>query len=516
MEAQAAGGEKPFIRAHDLLDRLTDRLTDGEVMAMPHDAVERLIDVEGRKVLRTLYEDHLRLRSLAVPVTPVVASDGNCRTHVRPHRRKLESVFGTVEFERQGFGGRGLESLHPVDAGLNLPPEKYSLLLRRLVAEEAARGSFEEAIGVLGRYTAGRVPLRQAEELVLRAAQDFDGFYSSRELLASEECCGGVLVLTFDGKGVPMRKVDLREDTKKAAEQRERKLAHRRTKGEKASCKRMSTVAAVYTVAPFVRRPEDVIGEICHVRAVSATRPRPEAKRVWASLVDEPEEVMRQAIREGLRRDPERKKTWVAMVDGDPKQLRHLRKLAKEFDLRLTIILDFIHVAEYLWRAAYVFHEEATKEAEAWVMDRLLKVLRGEASNVMAGIAQSATKRELSATARKPVDRCCNYLRKNLRYLRYGECLGRGLPIATGVIEGACRYLVKDRMEVTGARWRLGGAEAVLRLRALRASQDFDAYWAYHLEQENRRNHRRLYADDTPPELVLPRSTGRPALRLVK
>lgn len=516
MEAQPVPGEKPFDRARVLLDELTNRLATGATMTMAHDAVERMIDVEGRKVLRTLFEDHLRLRSLARPAEAVVDAEGKERTHVRPQARTLESVFGTVAFTRPGFGGRGLESLHPVDAGLNLPPEKYSLLLRRLVAEEAARGAFEEAAAVIRRYTSGTIPLRQVEQLVLRAARDFDAFYSARDLVPAEECSGQLLVLSFDGKGVPMRKVDLRPETRKAADQRERKLAHRRTKGEKASSKRMSTVAAVYTVAPFVRVPEDVIGEIRHVRSVSAGRPRPEAKRVWASLEHEPEEVMRQAIAEGLRRDPDRTKTWVALVDGNRQQILLLRKLAREYDLRLTIVLDFIHVAEYLWRAAYVFHEEGTKDAEAWVMDRLLRVLRGEASNVMAGIAQSATKRGLSAKARKPADRCCNYLRKNLRYLRYGECLQHGLPVATGVIEGACRYLVKDRMEVTGARWRLQGAESVLRLRALRTSGDFDAYWAFHVEQEHLRNHRRRYAGASPPALVLPDAKGRPALRVVK
>ena len=114
---------------------------------------------------------------------------------------------------------------------------------------------------------------------------------------------------------------------------------------------------------------------------------------------------------------------------------------------------------------------------------------------VAAGMRRSATRRELSAAERKPVDDCARYLLNHKAYLRYHEYLEAGLPIATGVVEGACRHLVKDRMDVTGARWSLAGAEAVLRLRALRASGDFEEYWRFHEQQEYQRNHADRYAD---------------------
>ena len=76
------------------------------------------------------------------------------------------------------------------------------------------------------------------------------------------------------------------------------------------------------------------------------------------------------------------------------------------------------------------------------------------------------------------------------------------MPIATGVIEGTCRHLVEDRMNLTGARWSLTGAEAVLRLRALRSSNDFDAYWKFHEQQEYERHHASHYADHRVPETV--------------
>jgi hypothetical protein len=180
----------------------------------------------------------------------------------------------------------------------------------------------------------------------------------------------------------------------------------------------------------------------------------------------------------------------------------------------VTIVLDIIHVIEYLWKAAYVFHDDGTEEAERWVEQRLLALLQGRSAGEIAkDIRRCADRYDLSAEARKVIADCTRYLVNNRRILHYDRALAEGLPIGTGVIEGACRYLVKDRMARTGARWSLLGAEAVLRLRSLRASGDFDAYWAFHLEQEHARTHRARYADGRIP---LPLAPVRPALRRVK
>ena len=161
-----------------------------------------------------------------------------------------------------------------------------------------------------------------------------------------------------------------------------------------------------------------------------------------------------------------------------------------------------VHVIEYLWDAARVFQGEGTPEAEK--SERLLRVLQGKASQVAA------------AERRRPIDGFARYLLKYAKHLRYDEYLAAGYPIATGVIEGACRYLVKDRMDITGARWSLAGAEAVLRLRALRASGDFDDYWAFHVAREHERNHLSSYANQALPASQ-PASHGRskPSLQVV-
>jgi hypothetical protein len=293
-----------------------------------------------------------------------------------------------------------------------------------------------------------------------------------------------------------MRREDLRAATRKKAEGTTHKLLTRLSRGEKRNAKRMATVAAVYTIAPYVRTAEAVLGGLApqHAREPPA-RPRPESKRVWASLAHPPEAVLKEAFREARRRDPEGRKRWVALVDGNEPQLEILTRLFRGEGYHALIVLDFIHVAERVWKAGLDFHQEGSTALEAWVTQRLLGILRGRSPQVAAGMRRSATLQGFPADARARVDACANYLLKYTAYLRYDRYLQQGLPIATGVIEGACRYLVKDRMDRTGARWSLQGAEAVLRLRALRTSGDFDAYWRFHEQQEYLRHHVAHYAD---------------------
>jgi hypothetical protein len=177
------------------------------------------------------------------------------------------------------------------------------------------------------------------------------------------------------------------------------------------------------------------------------------------------------------------------VVDGHEGQLEPIQASIEHHRVDVTLILDFIHVLEYLWKAAWCFHAPGSEEAEQWVGDRALQILKGKVSDVAAGMRRAATLRQLSANERKPVDTCADYLLKYRDMLHYDASLAQGFPIATGVIEGACRHLVKDRVAITGARWRLRSAEAVLKLRSLRSSGDREAYWDFHKAQELKRNH---------------------------
>jgi hypothetical protein len=311
-----------------------------------------------------------------------------------------------------------------------------------------------------------------------------------------------------------MRREDLREQTRKRAEESAAKLESWRSRGEKPNKKRMATVAGVYTVEPYRRTAEDVLRCMApRNEKEKPDRPKPESKRVWASLEKTPKQVIKEAFREARRRDFDGRKQWVALVDGNEPQLEILRKCFRDEGYHPMIVLDFIHVAERVWKAGMDFHGEGSKELEAWVIQRLLAILHGRCSHVAAGMRRSATRHGLNEEARERIDSCANYMLKYKCYMDYNLYLERGYPIATGVIEGACRYLVKDRMERTGARWSLEGAEAVLRLRALRTCDDFDAYWRFHEQQEYLRNHAALYADGQVPPI---RSRAKTHLKRVK
>ena len=519
MKAQAIAKVNPFSRANEQFEAMTAEASCAKTAEMTHGDLERWIDGEGRELLRAILQGHLYWRGAGdVEGGRVVGADGVARPHRRERPRGLLSVVGEVEVPRTVFERPEHEGLCPRDAELNLPPTHYSHGVERRIAESAAIASFDTAVDQVAKMIGTTVPKRQAEEIVVRAAAEFDAFYEARVAATKREAnkSGPVLALTFDGKGIVMRTEDLREETRRAAAERKPKLASRRCKGEKAGTKRMALVAAVYTIAMFERTPEDIVGDFAPVRDAAIQRPRPENKRVWARIAKSPRQVIADAFDEAERRDPFRTKSWVVLVDGNATQLRLVRREARRRGVEVTIILDVVHVREYLWKAAYVFHAEGSREAENWVNARMLEILRGNAGQVAGGIRRSATKRKVAADARKPVEDCARYLLKHKRFLDYEIALASGFPIATGVIEGACRHLIKDRMDITGARWSLAGAEAVLCLRALRSSGDLAEYWTFHEARDYDRYHASRYANGAPPKTLMPQpARSRPALRIV-
>ena len=495
-----------YAGAYEKFEEIIEQLRGAEAQTLTHDVLEGLVEVSGREVLRRLLQGHMDERSQRRASEAVIDAQSQVHSHKRMHTRGLKTIFGAISVERQGHGGIGLESLHPLDAELNLPQGLYSHTLSKRVAVAAAKESFDEVIAEITQHTGVEMHKRQVEELAERAAQDFEAFYE--QPIASDSAktksVGGVLVISVDGKGVPMLRRDLRAQTQVAAAKATPHLKHRASKGEKPHRKRMATVAAVYTIEPWVRLPEQIMNELHPVdtpTAKPAPRPRPENKRVWASLKHTPQEVIAQTLSEAQQRDPAHTKHWTALVDGNQTQIQALQAEAAKRGIALTIILDLIHVLEYLWKAAWVLFDEANPDVEVWINDHLDALLRGRSSLLAAGLRRSATRRGLSAQQREPMDRCADYLLNHRDYLHYDLYLAQGFPIATGVIEGACRHLVKDRMELTGARWGMDSAESVLRLRALCSSGDFDHYWSFHLKQEHKRLHLSRYANDQAPQL---------------
>ena len=334
------------------------------------------------------------------------------------------------------------------------------------------------------------------EQLASRAAVDVEAFYDASRCPPAE--AGDVVVLSCDGKGIVMRPDGLRPATEKAAAQATTKLDTRLSKGEKRNRKRMAEVGAVYDLTPVARTAADILAT---GDDTTNTTPGPTAKNKWllASVVEDAAVVVARIFDQGERRDPHHQRRWVALVDGNNHQIRRIKAEAKARGITVTIIIDLIHVLEYLWRAAWCFHPEGDTKAETWVRDKALAVLNGHASTVAASIRRKATCLRLEPGKRASTDTCADYLLHKRAYLDYPTALQNGWPIATGVIEGACRHLVKDRMDLTGARWSIDGAEAILKLRALRANNDFLAYYAFHLARERQRIHEACYANHVIP-----------------
>ena len=506
--------ERPFLAAQDKFDEMARHLELQGTLLMPHEVIEEYLVREGRELERRMLQEHLNLRAGAEVAVRVVDADGVVHDARRRGTRRLVSLVGEVSVSRLLYQASSKGSLSPQDASLNLPSESFSLGVRRRVGEEVASGSFDHVVDRLLTTTGAVVAKRQVEQLAQRAATDFGAFYSGRVVDSANED-GKLLVLTFDGAGIVMRTEDLRPATRRAAEKQAndpRWPPKRLNRGEKRNRKRMAQVAAVYAIDPYVREPEDIVRELRPVADASPTkaRPRPVNKRVWASVQRAAAEVIAEAFDEALRRDPERRRRWVGLVDGNETQLNLAREAARRVGVEITIIVDLIHVLEYLWKAAYCLHQSGSKQAEQWVTARLRRLLEGvNPSDLAGGMSRSATLRGIEHRA--ALDACAGYLCKYRDFLHYDTAIADGLPIATGVIEGACRYLIRDRMDKTGARWSADGAEAVLQLRAICANGDFSAYWQQHVRAEYQRNHASQYASEVPSPLP-----GRPRLRVVK
>lgn len=478
---------------------IVTRLLSDELREKDMGCIESFLKKEGAELLRCLLQGFLDGRSRdEIKQESVTGAEGIKRTCRRAHcSRQVMTLFGEVTVNRIGYSKAGVHALFPLDASLNLPASKYSQGLQVIVAEAAAKESFTQTVSDIQRHTAGWVPKRQTEQIAQVVSGDFDAFYEQKKR-EEEESKDALLILTTDAKGIVVRHEDLREATRKAAEKGRHKKQTRLSRGEKKNRKRMAQVASVYSVKAHPRTAESIMDKSgAHPKT---PRPKPTNKRVWASLEKDTQEVVAQMFEEARGRDPKQQRQWVALVDGNESQINHLENTALTMGLGVTIMVDFIHVLEYVWKAAYALWGEIGDRVEGWVHDCTIRLLQSETSGVAAVMRAHATRQALTPTQREPVDRCADYLLKYKAYLDYKAALEKGWPIATGIIEGACRHLIKDRMDITGARWSLPGAESVLKLRALKSSDDFDAYMDFHKEKERTRNYGGQLAGNIMPE----------------
>ncbi len=464
-----------LVSARQSFEELESWLGSPEVGEWPEHVVEAGLEQRGREVWRLMLQRHLDERGTGEvgPVIEVWGEGGAVRRHYaqRIDPRKVVSIFGEVTVRRLAYVAAGQAAVHPLDERLQLPQRSFSYEVQRRVVEEAVRGPFAEVIASLAKQTGEVLSKRSAEQITVDAAADFAAFYAQRKAPPAAET-GPLLVGAIDCKGVPLVKSEGAT------------APVRRQKGQKAQKKKMATVAAVFTQHPCARTPEQVVASLFEdQRAEGPARGRPEHKRVWASLRQSKDEVFTEVAAEMAARDPEGHKQRVVITDGE----RALQQRAQARLPGVVLVLDFLHVLEALWKAAYALYAEGSDEATAWVRKQALRILHGQVSQGVKGMRQSATKRQLRGPPREALVGAAGYLYRNRERMRYHEYLAQGWPIASGAVEGACKNLVKDRMERSGMRWQLPGAEAMLQLRAIKLSGDMDDYWPFHIQQEQKR-----------------------------
>ena len=411
-----------------------------------------------------------------------------------PHVRSLVTIFGQFTLLRAVYGSREGQQIEaaPLDARLQLPASKFSYLLQnwdQLVTTEQPYGQVSRIMEMILGVSQHVDSLERMSRQMAASAEEFSG--SQPAPPAAEE--GEILVESADGKGVPIRHA--------ADAPPIRDHAHRR--GPKPDRKRMATIGAVYSVDRFVRTPEQVLEALFHDPQQPRPddlppRPRPQHKRTYARLDDDPrvpsgQRVKGQAatfgwldqqVRSRLAR--RRKPIEVVCLMDGQKSLWDT-KATFQPDLPTVEILDLLHVTSRLWTAAHLFHPRDLPAAEAFVREQTLHILRGQVKSVIHSLRSRATRRQLAVAARRSLAVICNYFAKNRERMRYDEYLQKGYPIASGVIEGACRHIVKDRLERTGMSWTRRGAQALLHLRAIATSDHWDAYQTYRVEHENQR-----------------------------
>jgi len=288
----------------------------------------------------------------------------------------------------------------------------------------------------------------------------------------------------------------LREATRKAAEADQAAAIHGDPMAQKKlrlHDKRLAIVTAVWEQQPQPRAASDIVSELQRTPERFKERktplPRPQNKRVSASVQKNLSTGVGEMFDELDHRDPERARCAALLIDGDEHQQTAILDEGRRHERKLTIVLDLIHMIHYLWLAGFALCHKNHAETDVWMARHLRMVLTHPVADLLATIQAAADKQRLSKRARKPIDKALKYFRRNASFMDYPSFLAQGLPIASGVIEGACRHLIQDRLGITGARWDLPGAEAVLRLRALRTSGDWDDYWRCHQRQEALRNY---------------------------
>ena len=410
------------------------------------------------------------------------------------HLRRYQSIFGTFKLQRTAYGSREGQALAfvPLDNRLQLPRNGFSYLLQdwdQALAVEQPFGQVNETIRRMLKLTQSVDSLENANRQMAQDVADFRDLQAPPP--AAEE--GQLVVVSADGKGVIIR-----------GQGSATVCGGERPGGQRANQKRMATVATVYTVDRYRRTADDVVAALFRDEEYKpAPRPTPCHKRVWASMPQEGA-TPRSSIAvvfdwvwwEFAQRNPQLRRPTICLCDGQEALWHACAEAVMDPD-RIDIV-DLLHVTPRLWLAAKTLYGAKSSQVLPFVRQRVTQILEGKVTTVIGAIRRLAKERGVPAASRKVLRRICGYFHKHRDRMRYDEYLREGYPIASGVIEGACRHLIKDRMERAGMHWTVPGAQAMLDLRSVWISGQWETFQQERIERETERlyPHRNLIAGE--------------------
>lgn len=447
-------------------ETMLEYVTGERARAATADEIERglfkmLIEM-GLKLLTLFFI----LRSQKAKREALQLENGSLLYYHRDTKRRYVSIFGELSFVRPYFYRKGQDGQTPLDGELSLGEDCYSDLVREVNDYLGVHGVYHKASDILERLLGLKLSTRAIQANLVEDAANVSAYYAQKPApLASSEA--EILVIQADGKGIPMILEETRPDKVRLG------------KGEKHGRKREATVTSVYSIVHFIRTPEQVVAS--YYDKISLPQPsKPQNKHVWASLEGKDVALSRlvEQVQPRLGRHIQHK---IALCDGCPALQLRLAKYFPDF----IQILDFIHANEYLWKVANALFGETDDQRLAWMKTRTHLMLSGKTRWLIAEFRRLAKQPKTRKTARIQLLATAKYFERNLPYMDYPTYLAHGWPIASGVIEGACRHLVKDRCELSGMRWSHNGAENLLRLRAVAENNDWDDYHAYRKQQRH-------------------------------
>src|SRR5262245_62153488 len=433
----------------------------------------------------------------------ITRADGRILPREKPLRgRDYCSLFGTFGVARTCDRTPGEPGIFPLDPQVNLPERCDSYFLHEWMTVFGVEHPFQESAGLFEQL----FELDRAESVLMAVApeapEDYEAFYAQRPV-PPEAAAGELLVVSVDGKGVPMIKAEAV------------KLKAQLGPGEKRQRTKEARVGVSSTVDAKPRSPEGLAELLVDPEAARARQqredtrddaPRAQQVRRLASLGRTKQAVMELIRADAERRDPQHRKSLVVLLDGALGLWRLATKLFKPWK-RVTFVLDIMHVVGYLWGAANALFGEEAEAGKHWVQHKLTELLRGKVGYVIGGRRHILTKRRLRKSVRETLANVITCFHIHRRWMPYDAYLAAGLPVGTGVVESACGAVVKHRMEGKGKRWSLDGAESMLALRSLKKSHgdDLRDYWRFHAHQVRTR----LYA--RKPQYKPPVRLGRVA-----